>query len=903
MSKDIWAGVNFGDSVVNPGGVYQTYNPSTGQTTYGSPPAGYADTVAKNAITYQGVAPAVETPKDLPAGTGTPQVAGEKGTFQELTPKTAYVEMPTGIMQNTQGVYDYKMPSVIPAKALKNDSLNEANKNISQAVVKGKEQASTANMVVKYNDPALAKAFATLGTDKPAVLPMAKANEQYINALFRDMTSLTGKARNATPNELTKFVGMSVKDATNLILGQGRSPFANHEVPGANPQVPDTTKPAAPEVAKDDGTIDPVKLVQNIQTTIDSINKLIADEAAAFDNTKVELGNQLGTVMPLIQGEQAYIESKKAITLQRLVDEKSAAIESGNLQLKAYEYSQQLRKDQQDSLATIINMNLQNGVPIDKATAEKYANLTGMDAQFIEDSFAVAAKNYVTNKNIAQDAQMLSAGYQYIPTPQKLTEYQKAGAQIVSLGGRSYVRVEDKTTFGKIGTNPDGSDKYGFIDTTNKKIIPTNTDVGNITVLADGASGGQCGDYVHTIMDGTPQFGDTWQTKQAAMNVSASDFASSPQVGDILTFKTNLPTGHVAVVTGVNGNKVTLSESNYKLDEKVNNNRTIDVNDKSILGAYRGATFKSSSADTSELYSDFTKDLSPVGAKNFEVLSDKDKLNVMQLIQGDALASDIAKGMGGAKYAATLLGLAKTVDPSFSENVNKQRYTFKVKWNDTNGKAYNTRTAVNTGLQHLARLQEITNELSSNTNFKKANSIKQFIADNINNASIAEPVAEFQDTVSLLAAEIAKAYKGGVPDKDEIQRQVDSLSAIKPQNITSAVIDNKAKLMSGLLSSQSTEYKKVMGTYPTDSIINSDTVDALKKAGVDTTAIDKIVNSQTANKVELPPLTASYGSLDDLVSSVQKTNGQEAANSYLDVIEQMHKDGLSEKDILQILNS
>lgn len=136
---------------------------------------------------------------------------------------------------------------------------------------------------------------------------------------------------------------------------------------------------------------------------------------------------------------------------------------------------------------------------------------------------------------------------------------------------------------------------------TNKFSFETD-DTGN-TVIRDevtgqvksvgqtGTIGGQCGDYVHSIMTNTPKFGDTWQTKKAAMNITPEQFKITPQIGDIVTFKTNLPYGHVAVVTSIDGDNFTVTESNWNGDEKVTNGRVINLNDPNILGAYRGATF------------------------------------------------------------------------------------------------------------------------------------------------------------------------------------------------------------------------------------------------------------------------------------------------------------------------
>jgi murein DD-endopeptidase MepM/ murein hydrolase activator NlpD len=230
---------------------------------------------------------------------------------------------------------------------------------------------------------------------------------------------------------------------------------------------------------------------------------------------------------------------------------------------------------------------------------------------------------------------------------------------------------------------------------------------------------------------------------------------------------------------------------------------------------------------------------------NFQKLSEIDKSSVAQLIDGDALLNDImaSRGVQGSAARQSLLAKAQTVDPNFSENVNKQRNTFKTQWNNTNGKAYNVRMGVNTAFQHLARLKELTDQLSSNSNFKKANSIGQYIQKNINGPQN-ETIAQFQDTVSLLATEIAKAYKGGVPDQLEVQQQINSINSIAPQNVLTAIINNKVNLMSGLLTAQATEYEKVMGKFPADSIVNETSLDALRNAGVTTSHIEDILKKQ-----------------------------------------------------------
>lgn len=280
----------------------------------------------------------------------------------------------------------------------------------------------------------------------------------------------------------------------------------------------------------------------------------------------------------------------------------------------------------------------------------------------------------------------------------------------------------------------------------------------------------------------------------------------------------------------------------------------------------------------------YLTDKTPDQIAAFNGMTDLQKSDVMQLTNGDVLLSDLmaSRGVQGSAARQQLLMEARMVDPAFSENVNKQRYAFKNEWNNANGKAYNTRTAINAGLGHLATLKELTNQLSGNSDFKKANSIEQFINQNINGPN-AEIVAKFQDTVNLLAGEIAKAYKGGVPDKDEIAAQVHSLSSIAPSNITSAIIDNKAELMTSLLKSTAGEYKNVMGEFP-EQVLHTDVLDKLQNAGVDTQGITKTLIQEGMHASSIHDYVAAFPDKAAAAEKILRENPN-----------------LSDDDVLQIL--
>jgi len=243
------------------------------------------------------------------------------------------------------------------------------------------------------------------------------------------------------------------------------------------------------------------------------------------------------------------------------------------------------------------------------------------------------------------------------------------------------------------------------------------------------------------------------------------------------------------------------------------------------------------------IYSNFASTLTPNGLAEFNKLNEKDKLNVQQLISGDALSSDIAKGMGGAKYASTLLGLATKVDPTFSENTNKIRYNFQKNWDNPQGKAFLTRTAINTAMGHLAQLK--TDSLAlDNTTLNKYNTIANMIKEETGNPA----VTNFNYTLTVLASEIAAAYKGGTaPTDQETEQTRNAISASFSPKQLQSVIDQAANLLSSKITSLAQEYKSVKGKFPDEPIVQDYILGELQSAGVDTSKIEKVLNMQTNN--------------------------------------------------------
>lgn len=280
----------------------------------------------------------------------------------------------------------------------------------------------------------------------------------------------------------------------------------------------------------------------------------------------------------------------------------------------------------------------------------------------------------------------------------------------------------------------------------------------------------------------------------------------------------------------------------------------------------------------------FLQDKTPDQQTSFNGLTDLQKSDVMQLVNGDVLLSDLmsSRGVQGSAAKQQLLLEARSVDPTFSENTNKQKYTFKTEWNNPTGSAYATRTAINTAMGHLATLNDLANQLGS-TPFKVVNGVAQFLSKNIDSNQTAV-LGQYNDTLNLLAQEISKAYKGGVPDQPEIDAQLKSLNANTPQDVKNSIIDNKVTLMNSLLTAQANQYKNTMGEYPDQQLLDKNVLDELQAKGVDTQGLTKTLIQQGMPASSLHDYVSAFPDQADLATKIVNQNP-----------------GISEQDVLKIL--
>lgn len=117
-----------------------------------------------------------------------------------------------------------------------------------------------------------------------------------------------------------------------------------------------------------------------------------------------------------------------------------------------------------------------------------------------------------------------------------------------------------------------------------------------ISATKEGEWGGQCGEYVHQIVGNYPYNLDTLEEKMSQIDpsIGTGPDQNLPQVGDVvIQASPGSPAekyGHVSVInqydpeTGI----MILSESNYIGEEIVSHSRTLNTNDATVMGFFRG---------------------------------------------------------------------------------------------------------------------------------------------------------------------------------------------------------------------------------------------------------------------------------------------------------------------------
>lgn len=258
----------------------------------------------------------------------------------------------------------------------------------------------------------------------------------------------------------------------------------------------------------------------------------------------------------------------------------------------------------------------------------------------------------------------------------------------------------------------------------------------------------------------------------------------------------------------------------------------------------------------------------------YNSLPDADKASVKQLVNGDALLTDIVKSRGKTTQAQInkLITQATKIDPNFSINANKQRFTYKTQFNNPNGKEQGQINAINTGLGHLAEFKTAADALG-NTIVLPYNKLVNYLDKNAGDPK----VTNLNTVITALAGELASVYKGGgAPTDQETAEWRQTILSNFSKAQTAGVASTTASLIGNKLNTLGNSYKNIMGKYPDAPLVNADVVQQLINSGVDASGITSKLKAQG---YDVPELNADTSSINSFLSGTKSTSNTSSLDS------------------------
>jgi len=370
-----------GSYAINPGSVFQTYNPSSGQTTYGSAPAGFVS--GATAGNYA----AVQTPQNLPS---TAQVyQGDKLGYQPYSAATAFNETKPGVFasQYSQGQVPQVKPLEIPGMisvAQAEKAPTEVAKEVSKSTPTG-QQIRTLEELKLYKESDLAR---TTGNE---VYRRDVAKEQ---AALKEYGARYGSMPK-TPEDWKKLNDIAYKGNT---ASNGLP--VNGQVTDADGSVITTDEMGIPNAAESTTFMGQLNAIMaEITATRNELAKQEEDLAQYQEDTAMgvqDIGEQLGRSASLIGGDQGALQQRRA-TKENTLAKKAEILQNkltGLNQDKQFiwQQAQQMSQNAQSNLALILN-SMKGGtttwseMPVSQRTAlENLASMAGVPSGLLSAS-------------------------------------------------------------------------------------------------------------------------------------------------------------------------------------------------------------------------------------------------------------------------------------------------------------------------------------------------------------------------------------------------------------------------------------------------------------------------------------------------------------------------------------
>ncbi len=175
---------------------------------------------------------------------------------------------------------------------------------------------------------------------------------------------------------------------------------------------------------------------------------------------------------------------------------------------------------------------------------------------------------------------------------------------------------------------------------------------------------------------------------------------------------------------------------------------------------------------------------------------------------------------GGTKGAITsplvrsYMASVKAYNPSFDASKYDNRVALRKDF-DFGGKDFQNIQSLNTALVHLGGLDEATAKLD-NATFKPYNTFANWLVKNAGS----DQVKPFETYRTAFNSEMARALKGGVADKSEIDDWKHNIDTSDSPKAAQAAFKSVANIIAGRIGEQAANYERGMGEPPESPLIS-----------------------------------------------------------------------------------
>jgi len=186
---------------------------------------------------------------------------------------------------------------------------------------------------------------------------------------------------------------------------------------------------------------------------------------------------------------------------------------------------------------------------------------------------------------------------------------------------------------------------------------------------------------------------------------------------------------------------------------------------------------------------------------------------------------------GGTKGAITsplvrsYMAAIKAYNPAFDASKYDNRVALKKDF-EYGGKDFQNITSLNTALVHLGGLDEATAKLDNST-FKPYNTFANWLVKNAGS----DQIKPFETYRTAFNAEMARALKGGVADKSEIDDWKHNIDTADSPKALKTAYTSVANIIAGRIGQQAASYERGMGEPPEKPLISPQAQAVLDRLG------------------------------------------------------------------------